>query len=396
MNPRVLIVEDDEDQAEAMCWYLERIPDTVKRSYGIDEFKIDQAGSVSSALNLLSNAERYSLPYDMLLLDLVLPSNEGDLPESPVRGSVILECAMTTGAAKRVIMISVFNNYQSVAASFRGGAFDFISKPFEWEVLQTHVLNCWGHILTNESARILDQRIKGLIPYANLGLAHQFTSCFSTFLNLATRAVDNIERALTERLGIDFTVDSHDELTRHIRIHKEAGSKASKEWVKLQLYLSGGDERLQVEMVEDMLTGIREKLLPCLTIKKARLLLDPAQSSKAPVLTFQQDVQAVLTEIIVGGLSELPDGGEQRTINITIEKNESRVAVRFEDDLGPLSMEDAKAINEGYSAIPDPEFGRKWGLSVAQHIALRGGGELVIASQNNNGNSITYFIPIAI
>jgi CheY-like chemotaxis protein len=396
MNPRVLIVEDQQDQASAMCLYLERIPDTVKRSYGIDEFKIDQAGSVSSALNLLSNAERYALPYDMLLLDLGLPKDEGSYQEYPTNGYEILERVMATGAARRVIMISVFNDYEFVTNAFRVGAFDFIAKPFAREVLQTHVLNCWGHILTNESARILDQRIKGLIPYANLGLAHQFTSCFSTFLNLATRAVDNIERALTERLGTDFTVDSHDDLTRHIRMHKEAGSEASKEWVKLQLYLSGSDERPQVEMVEDMLTGIREKLLPCLTIKKARLLLDPAQSGKAPVLTFQQDVQAVLTEIIVGGLSELPDGGEERTIKITIEENESRIAVRFEDDLGPLSMEDAKAINEGYSAIPDPEFGRKWGLSVAQHIALRGGGALVIASQNNNGNSITYFIPIAI
>ncbi|MGZ8845797.1 MAG: hypothetical protein ACXW3C_04975, partial [Pyrinomonadaceae bacterium] len=53
-----------------------------------------------------------------------------------------------------------------------------------------------------------------------------------------------------------------------------------------------------------------------------------------------------------------------------------------------------QAINSGQRIIPDANFGRAWGLSVAQHVAMRGGGELKLTSKRGK-NIVTYYIPLA-
>jgi hypothetical protein len=301
---------------------------------------------------------------------------------------------MKTGIVKRVIVISQVREYEPVVKAFRGGAFDFIGKPYNKEVLQNQILNCMSRLIKSESDQIFDDRFKHLIPYAEKGLIHRFTATFSTLMNSVTNATGEIEKYARERYGIDPERDLQDALIQQLRGHKESVSKARQEWTKLQALSSGSDENPQTESIEDMLNEINQKLLPCLTVKKTRLLIDLPESSWPPILTFQQDVQAVLKEIIIGGLSELPDYGDENNIKVSIAPDEMRVVVRLEDDLAPIAQEDADRINEGYTIVPDPKLGRKWGLSVAQHIALRGGGELILEPKTH-GNIITYRIPLA-
>jgi hypothetical protein len=62
-----------------------------------------------------------------------------------------------------------------------------------------------------------------------------------------------------------------------------------------------------------------------------------------------------------------------------------------------LTRADAQAINGGFAIGPNhgaTRFGRAWGLSVVQHVALRGGGRLIVTPQQQ-GSQITYVIPLA-
>ena len=177
---------------------------------------------------------------------------------------------------------------------------------------------------------------------------------------------------------------------RYLSSQWEAINNGRQEWARLLESLSRDSEKPDTISVEECLRDLSDALIPCLKVK--RVELDFPQSGDTRAISFQQDVEAVLKEIIVGALSELPDHGDTKTITIEVKTADSRAEVRFRDNLGP--MKDVEAINTGHSIISDPEFGREWGLSVAQLVALRSGGELFLESQTD-GNVITYFIPLA-
>ena len=358
--------------------------------FGILPFKIDKTASVTGARECLDAAER---PYDICMLDLSLPQNDKESRENQRGGYEVIEHIAKTGAAKRVIVVSVFNEYKHVIEAFRGGAFDFITKPYEADTLRAQVLNCLRNLLAKESASILDGRIKELLPHAEKGLAHYFTQTFSALLNSTLRATGEIEHYAREHYGLDLVRNEQDGLMRQLRLHRESTSKAREDWLKRQADLFTDDEVARQESTEELLYRTNETLLPCLTVKRTQLLLDLPPSGSSTVLTFQQDVHAVLKEIVLGGLSELPDYGDSHRIEATIVPNDRRAIIRFQDDLEPIPKEDANKINEGYSIVSDPQFGRRWGLSIAQHIALRGGGDLVVEPQAR-GNIITYRTPL--
>jgi CheY-like chemotaxis protein len=394
VKTRVLLVEDIDHQLGALRKDIQLIPEDQRHTYGIDDFDIEEASCANEALQKLAKAKTDDRPYDVLVLDLGLPLNKGDI-ERPQNGYKVLEMVKQSGAAKGVIVLSVFSHYSYVVDAFHGGAIDFIEKEFPLrDKIQERVLRNLASVFAGESNHILEERIKDLIPYAEKGLAHRFTATFSTLINSITHAASEIEKYARERYGLDNERDAQDALIRQLREHRESVSKARQEWANLQAQLATGDEIPQVEVIEDLLSGINADLLPCLTVKKTNLHFDLSQSGKSPVLTFQQDVRAVLKEIIIGGLSELPNYHGSQIIKVMVETNNTRAVVRFEDELKPILKADADAINEGYSIVPDPKFGRAWGLSVAQHIALHGGGELIVEPKDH-GNIITYRIPLA-
>lgn len=390
ITPRILIVEDNPAQSRAMELSLSSASRELAGFFGILPFQIEKAISVNGAKKCLDEAGK---PYDICMLDLSLPRNDKGSMEDPRGGYEIIEHIAKTQAAKRVIVVSVFSEYKYVIEAFRGGAFDFITKPYEEDALRAQVLNCLRNLLAKESATIFDERIKGLIPHAEKGLAHYFTQTFSALLNSTLRTTGEIERYAHEHYGLDRERHEQDELMRQLRLHRESTTKAREEWLKRQAALFADDAVARKESVFALLHRINEILLPSLTVKRAQLFLDLSQENSATVLTFQQDVQAVLQEILLGGVSELPAYGEPRKIEVTMIPDDRRAIVQFQDDLKPIPKEDADKINEGYSIVSDPQFGRRWGLSIAQHIALRGGGDLVVTPQTG-GNIITYRIPL--
>ncbi len=387
---RVLIVEDDEYQVRGIKSDLDNIPSEEKKRLGISRFESEEAGSATDAKQLLAKAEKK--PYDLLLLDLNLPKNKGDREESIENGFKVLDFVRKFGGAKEAIVVSGFPEYRNLTRAFRGGALDFIAKPFTRENLQTRALECWKRVLAKDSGRFLEQRIKELIPLSNKGLAHQFSACFSRFIQAVVHKTEEIESELGERLGLEARREPQDSLIRHLRSLEEAVREAKREWTGLYASLSGGDEMPKEYVVEELLCKIAGELLPCLKVKGVEMEFPLNQ--KTGILSFQDDVRAVLKEILSGALSELSDYSDPSfKIEITVTQAREHAQVRFSGDLFRINPEVAAAIEKG-ERQSDGRFSQVWGLSVAQYIALRGGGRLQIGAQENP-NSVTYLIPLA-
>jgi len=386
--PRILLVEDDEELGGDIKSALDHTPDDVLRELGIQSFEIEAATSESEAIRKLEEVRGGS--FHLMLLDLKLPRNKGDEIEDMEAGFRVLKFAQKSQLVKEFVVISGHNFPEHIVSAFRGGALDFIAKPILPSDLRTQILQSWKRVLEKESVAILDQRIKEMTHHTAKGLAHSFTKVFSSLVQTTANVTDKIETYASERYGLDPDRDRQDALMRYLLIQREAINNGRQEWARLQESLSRDSEKPDTLSIEGCLRDLSEALMPCLKVKRVELVFP--QSGDTRAITFQQDVEAVLKEIIVGALSALPDHGDTKTITIEVKTAGARAEARFSDNLGP--MKDVDAINTGRSIISDPEFGREWGLSVAQHVALRSGGELFLESQTD-GNVITYFIPLA-
>src|SRR5262245_54235955 len=104
----VLIVDDE----ESICWGLRRL----LTASGHD---VDVASSAEEALEIA--AERRP---ELVVLDVRLPGMDG------LTAMVRLQ-KLAAGAP--IVVITAFGNLETAVAAVRGGAFDYLTKPFDVE-----------------------------------------------------------------------------------------------------------------------------------------------------------------------------------------------------------------------------------------------------------------------
>ena len=146
---KVLIVEDDPMVAELNRRYIERVA-------GFSFCGIVSNGD--EALKVLSAGH-----IDLVLLDIFMPG---------MNGLELLWNIRQQNYSTDVIVVSAARENQSVQAALRSGAVDYLIKPFDFERLQTALLNLKNRLKlikeqTNISQTDLDQQVFSGISHGN-------------------------------------------------------------------------------------------------------------------------------------------------------------------------------------------------------------------------------------
>ncbi len=111
---RLLIVEDDQDVASALRETLEA------KTYSVDLATDGEAGLALAQKN----------PYDLLILDHVLPKMEG---------GAVCEALRRSGRSMPILMLTVRQGTQDKVAALDMGADDYLTKPFSSEELLARI-----------------------------------------------------------------------------------------------------------------------------------------------------------------------------------------------------------------------------------------------------------------
>lgn len=389
-DQHILLVDDLESVRHQVKRYLDNVDKQICKDNGIGRIDIDLADSVTQAKSFLKDA--VTRPFDLVILDLRLPIRSGATNPLVANGFRLLRHIQASQTANGVVVISNYSDYKNLRTAFKDGAVDFVNKPFRQHHVEPTVLKSLVRLMTQQCERLLSQRVFNLVAHSQLGLAHGFRQVFFTLLRGVSEAAEGVERYARERYGLDREKDSDDSLTVLLKAHQDSIKVAREDWTRMQDELAASSSDFGAGNVSEMLRSIAVDLKPALVVK--RLALATKANYDRPVHTFENDVGVVLREIIAGALSELSSDGEVRSMSIHFVTEPTRAGVVFEDDLDPIPEKQMRAINEGQRIIPDAKFGRAWGLSVAQHIALRGGGELKVSTKRGK-NVITYYIPLA-
>lgn len=397
---KLLVVEDQNRNLAAITQALEvPISPEDQRAYGIDKIKITYAQSKKDAIDRLTEAVRKGRPYNVVILDIMIPETtpEGPINAKEKHGIDVLKHLLKLKTKCEVLVYSVLEQYQvAIVKVFVGGAVDFIPKTVMGPELQTRVLAAGARLLARENAQLLEQRLKDLVPYAETGIAHHLGVCFSRFVQTVVNESGGLEDGLRDRWGLDIKRDSQDAQVRHLIEIQAAARQAKKDWTDIVASLNENHESEAECVVEDALKEIKNELKPSLSLN--RVEVKGNWDGTTVVRTFRNgadDVRTVFKEILLGGMSEpFAESPTERPVDVTVATTEGVAQVQFKDSLRRIDQQSANLINRGAIIPPGQSFGRVWGLSVAQQLAKRGGGKLNVHSDGNE-NIITYSIPLA-
>ena len=118
-SSRVLVVEDDAALSEVVCTFL-----------GDEGYACEPAFSGTEALLLAERAGVKNQPFDLVILDLMLPG---------VPGEELIGRLRATGVAAPVIVTSARSAVTDRVSLLRLGASDYLIKPFDLDELLARV-----------------------------------------------------------------------------------------------------------------------------------------------------------------------------------------------------------------------------------------------------------------
>jgi CheY-like chemotaxis protein len=420
MKLRIIVVEDEKPQAEATRHILRTISPEELREAGTDGVEVTLANCAADARRQLQQAVDDKKPFDIALLDLGLPENNGE-SESADQGLSILNFIRERKAAHDVIIVSVFTELDRyVGPAFRLGASDFIGKPYNEEEMQARVLKAWSRIKESRRQMILNKvmkaSLKELAPYADKGISYQLGSCFTKFTRQVRRDTHELRDALLRQFALDSPEGLPGALAQRLASVENSLSDARDEWKRIQEPFKIADDSPRDLVVENAIIQLAEELRPCVTVR-----IGGAVQGETRILSFQDAYQdnalMVIREILVGGLIEPDEVGEPNKpgepsepkkpgepsepkkdnsweVEVKVAVVDGMAEIHFRDNFKPLPIELAEKVTKGENIPPREGQWRAWGLSIVQHIALRGGGRLIVEPLEN-GNLIIYRVTLA-
>ena len=165
MNPKLLIVDDDEEIRTQMKWALAK------------DYEVSLAEDRASALEVFHTTQPA-----VVLLDLGLPPN----PSNPEEGLAVLSDLLAQDRLVKVVIVSGQGEKENALRAIGNGAYDFLSKPVEMEEVKFLLKRCF-HVAQLEREYATMQQFMGGDAFEGMqGSSAQMRPIFETIRKVAT------------------------------------------------------------------------------------------------------------------------------------------------------------------------------------------------------------------
>jgi len=165
MKARILIIEDDEDMRRLL------VEDLGRRGYA--------ATGRKEAEGALAELEQEA--FDVVLTDLSLPG---------LSGLELCERVTANRPDVPVIVMTAFGSMETAIAAIRSGAYDFVTKPIDLDLLTVALERALRHRALTEKVRVLSQAIDQAGRFGELvGHSEPMAALFEQLRRVATTEV---------------------------------------------------------------------------------------------------------------------------------------------------------------------------------------------------------------
>jgi two-component system NtrC family response regulator len=165
MNPKLLIVDDDEEIRTQMKWALAR------------DYEIVQAGDRPSAVEVFRSTQP-----GVVLLDLGLPPHPGN----PDEGLATLSELLALDPSAKIIIITGQGEKQIALRAVGAGAYDFLTKPVEMDEVKFLLKRCFHIAQLEKEYREMQQLLHGEGFEGMLGSSPAVRTVFESIRKVAT------------------------------------------------------------------------------------------------------------------------------------------------------------------------------------------------------------------
>ena len=175
MNKKVLVVDDEELQANIIASILEK-----------EDYQVQKAYSSEEALNLVNDEE-----FSVILIDMKMPG---------IGGMGFIKKAKELGLKSNIIMMTAYGTIETAVEAIKNGAFDYITKPFGKDELLINVKKAIDAYNMRLENKILKDQLEELNEeFELIGISNAMQEVKSLIKKVA--ANDNVNVLITGESG---------------------------------------------------------------------------------------------------------------------------------------------------------------------------------------------------
>ncbi|MDM7924636.1 MAG: ATP-binding protein [bacterium] len=363
---RTLVVDDELGMREGIRRALDRfefrIPD-VDETYG---FEVDTAENGAEAGEKIRSAAP-----DVLLLDYKLPDTTG---------LEILERFRPELSESVTLMITAYASLDTAVSAIKGGAFDFLAKPFTPDELRK--------TLTKAAQNLLLARQVKKLAAEQRRVRFQFISVLGHELKAPLNAVEGYLHMIRDRTLGDSLSDYDEPLNRSL-LRLTGMRKIIHDLLDLTRIESGAKRR---EAAEQDLTSVLRTAVETVQPQAGEKGVSIAVNAPAE-FRFRCDageIEMILNNLITNAVKYNRDGGRV-DILLSDENGTARLTVRdtgigmTPEETAMLFREFVRIKNEKTRSI----LGSGLGLAIVKKLALMYGGDVSVESEPDRGSAFT-------
>lgn len=363
---RALVVDDEPGLCAGVARVLRRVK--IEAPEGGEPFVFETDAAETGAAARARWAEK---PYDLTILDYKLPDASGlDL---------LREWRERDGDAL-VIVVTAFASLDTAVSATKNGAFDFLSKPFTPEELESVVRKAVRQLLLQRRARALEEeRRRARFEFLSV-LAHE--------LKAPLGAVENYLRIMKDRVLGD-SIERYDNSIERALLRIEGMRKMIADLLDLTR-IESGERRRELRRVD--LAEVARAAVETFAGDAAARRVTVAIAAPGPVeLTADRgEMEIILNNLVSNAIKYNREGGR---VDVELSREGERAIIRVRDTgIGMTEAECAKLFreftrikNEKTVAIP----GSGLGLSTVRKLALLYGGDTQVRSRPDEGSEFT-------
>ncbi|PKK91067.1 MAG: hypothetical protein CVV64_04675 [Candidatus Wallbacteria bacterium HGW-Wallbacteria-1] len=365
--PRCLVVDDEEVILRMLAKLFSK------------EYKVFTATSGAIAVEILRDND-----IDVILTDLVMPE---------FSGTQLLRWAKSQVPWVEVIVMTGYGDVQTAVEAMKGGAFDFIMKPFknldEVKRIVGHACNRRRLALENDKLKEVNRLKDEFVTI----IAHELRTpltILNGYINIV-KGSNDLEEDTREAIDIMGTAsDRLSKLVEDIMLVMEAGYRTPHLENRLR-------DKINVKALIDQISS--EIIV---FIRKRGFDFSCQCPDDAIIHGRASSIRKVILNLLLNALKFTPDGGR---IEISYREEQGEGIFRVSDNGIGIDLKDQGRLFQKFTVLHDPmhhssgtfefmTYGCGLGLAICRELVDGFNGRIWVRSEPDRGSDFFFSVPL--